>query len=97
MYGNTVQSLYAGAKRYMVLFDKINEKTGTNRITKIAGITNKEWKTTVSPNILQIQIDMKCPIEDGCLQKRSYIKDPSTKKNKPLKGVYLIDIDKILR
>ncbi len=97
VYGNTVQSLYAGAKRYMVLFDKINEKTGTNRITKIAGITNKEWKTTVSPNILQIQIDMKCPIEDGCLQKRSYIKDPSTKKNKPLKGVYLIDIDKILR
>ncbi len=91
-YGEVLEACYAGAKRYMVRFIKDSEPYN---IVKIAGITNDEWKQTLSAEKFKYHIDNQTPIINGCKQKKSYVRIDSV--NIPLPGVYLKEINKVLR
>ncbi len=102
-YGKPTEWLYAGAKRYIVMFDKKHWNSlyncWTDRIVKIAGITNSEWKLNLTPQKLLEHIQNEDPnekIKNACLQKSNYVKDKDGNRIK-LDGCFLKDVDKKLK
>ncbi len=91
-YGLVDKIYYSGAKRYMVQFIKDGE---VKNLVKVAGISNQEWKDTVTIERFQNHIENLIPIKNGNKQRTKYIRIDDKKIT--LEGVFLKDIDKILR
>ncbi len=90
--GEVVKAYYSGAKRYMVVFEKNNKLIN---LVKVAGISNLEWKENVTMEQFRDHIENQTPIKNGNMQRSKYIRVDDKKIT--LEGVFLKNIDKVLR